>query len=95
MHGVINILLNYNSEELNELLDVFYNLRKPYGVMEINRFNRVYASVYRNLPLQEKRRAENLVDTILKNLNTPDLANNIFGVVQRSDECTGPLSSGS
>jgi len=65
-------------QELNEL---FNNLRKPYGKGEIVRFNLAYQRIYPQLSRTEKRRAEVLVDALITNLEDDRLACQVYGVV--------------
>lgn len=76
-----NALPPIHSSEFNELHNTFHRLKQPYGLKEIFHFNQTYERVYQKLRREEKRHAEMLVDTLIDGLETPKLANKIFGVV--------------
>lgn len=68
------------SSEFREVITLFKHLHKPYGKNEIVRFNRTYERIYPHLSQGEKRRAERLVDALIKNLENENLAAYIYGV---------------
>jgi len=74
-------LTSIHSPAFSELHNTFHRLKRPYGLMEITRFNQTYERVYQMLRREEKRHAEALVDTLIDGLETPRLADKIFGVV--------------
>jgi hypothetical protein len=69
------------SPALYEIDALFNSLRKPCGPGEIVRFNLAYQRVYPQLSQTEKRRAEDLVDALIGNLEHGRLASQIYGVV--------------
>ena len=77
----VNPVTHIHSTGIQELNELFNNLRKPYGQGEIVRFNLAYQKVYPQLSRLEKRRAEVLVDALLVNLEDERLASKIYGVV--------------
>ena len=70
-----------HSADLQQLQSLFLTLDKPCGISEIIRFNQLYRRVYPDLSRLEKRRAEDLVDALIADLEHPDLAPKIYGVV--------------
>jgi hypothetical protein len=70
-----------HSSDIQELNELFNNLRKPYGRGEIYRFNLTYQRLYPKLSRFEKRHAEKLVDALLADLEHDDLACKVYGVV--------------
>jgi len=70
-----------HSPAIQEINELFKSLNKPCGQGEINRFNVAYQRVYPQLSRLEKRRAEELVDELINNLEHRRLASKIYGVV--------------
>ena len=69
------------STDFQQLQRLFRALKKPYGAIEIRHFNRVYARLYPELTPHEKRRAEEWVDELVAQVERPELAQQIYGVV--------------
>lgn len=69
------------SPGFERLQTLFRALRKPYGSIEIVHFNRLYSRLYGQLSAAEKRCAEAWVDQIVANLEKPELASRLYGVV--------------
>lgn len=70
-----------HSNGMQELNEMFMNLKKPYGKGEIVRFNLAYQHIYPQLTRAEKLRAEKFVDALLDDLEDERLAPKIYGVV--------------
>ncbi len=66
---------------IHELEMLFGSLKMPYDQTEIVRFNLAYQRVYPCLSRTEKRRAEQLVDALIDDLEQKGLASKIYGVV--------------
>lgn len=69
------------SPEFQGLQALFHDLERPYGLLDILRFNQAYRSIYRRLSAEEKRRAEEFVDALVAGVERRELAPRIFGVV--------------
>ena len=69
------------SPEFVELNTLFQSLKKPYGLLDILRFNRIYQTAYWLLGKEERRRAEELVDALIEGVESHELKAKIFGVV--------------
>ena len=70
-----------HSPEFVDLFTVFHSLERPYGLGDILRFNRTYQPIYGRLGHEEKRRAEEFVDSLIAGVEHRDLVSRIFGVV--------------
>jgi hypothetical protein len=69
------------SEHFNELRTFFQSLQPPYTLHHIREFNAIYRRIYPALSREEKRRAEDFVDSLIEGLERKDWAPKIFGVV--------------
>lgn len=69
------------SPEFVDLQRLFHELERPYGLQDILRFNRAYQPIYRRLPAEEKRRAEEFIDALIEGVERRELKARIFGVV--------------
>jgi len=69
------------SPEFQDLQQLFHALEQPYGLPEILRFNHAYQPIYQKLPPEEKRRAEEFIDTLIAGVERRELKARIFGVV--------------
>jgi hypothetical protein len=76
-----DIMMTLDSPGFERLQTLFRALRKPYGVIEIVHFNRLYSRLYGQLSAAEKRCTEAWVDQIVANLEKPELASRLYGVV--------------
>ena len=69
------------THEYDELSRWFSLTPPPYSEKDILDFNRIYRRVYPRLSRQEQRKAEWLVDVVISQLERPNLAALIYGVV--------------
>ena len=69
------------SPEFLDLQMLFQELKPPYKLGDILRFNNAYRPIYRRLSPEEKRRAEEFVDALVAGVENRRLAPRIFGVV--------------
>ncbi len=69
------------SKDIEELNDLFNNLKRPYGKGEVVRFNLAYQRLYPKLNRLERQHAEALVDAMIADLENDNLASHIYGVV--------------
>jgi hypothetical protein len=69
------------SKGLQDLQQVFDSLERPYGLGEIIRFNRSYQRIYFELSREDKLRAEEYVEALIRGVERRELASRIFGVV--------------
>jgi len=70
-----------HSNDYLEITQFFKNISSPYTLNDIREFNAIYRRVYPGLGLAEKRKAEKLVDHLVKNVEKPEWAREIYGVV--------------
>ncbi len=70
-----------HSAEFLDLQFLFHDLKRPYGLNDILRFNRAYRKIYAHLGREEKRRAEEFVDALIEGVERKELKSRIFGVV--------------
>lgn len=73
--------LPIHSLDYEELSRWFSLTPPPYSEKDILDFNRIYRRVYPRLSRQEQRKAEWLVDVVISQLEGPNLAALIYGVV--------------
>jgi hypothetical protein len=69
------------SERFDELRSFFQGIRPPYTLQHIREFNALYRNIYPALSREEKRRAEDFVDSLIDGLEKKEWAPKIFGVV--------------
>jgi hypothetical protein len=69
------------SKEFQELQLSFHSMRPPYGLCDILAFNRTYQRIYGKLSREERRRAEEFVDALIRGVANEEWASKIFGVV--------------
>jgi len=69
------------TKEFHELQLSFHRMELPYDLCDILTFNRIYGRIYRHLSREEKRRAEEFVDALIKGVANEEWASRIFGVV--------------
>ena len=70
-----------HSADFVELRGVFNSLERPYGLIDILKFNSTYQKIYYRLGNEEKRQSEEMVDALIAGVETRELAAKIFGVV--------------
>lgn len=75
-----NVTALYSPEFL-QLQRLFRALKTPYGAIEIRHFNRTYSRLYPELTPLERSRAEEWVDELIAQVERPELAARIYGVV--------------
>lgn len=64
-----------------EVRHFFKTFGPPYTLSDIREFNTMYRRVYPTLGLSEKRKAEELVDHLIKHVEKPEWVRKIYGVV--------------
>jgi predicted RNase H-like nuclease len=69
------------SERFDELRSFFQGIQPPYTLQHIREFNAIYRRIYPMLSREEKRRAEDYVDSLIEGLERKEWAPRIFGVV--------------
>lgn len=69
------------SESFNRLRHYFYCIQPPYTLEHVSEFNTIYREIYPRLSREEKRRAEEFVDSLIDGLQRKEWAARIFGVV--------------
>jgi hypothetical protein len=69
------------SSEFDQLRRYFQEISPPYSLSNVREFNRIYRTIYPVLTREEKRRAEDFVDSLIEGLEKREFASKIFGVV--------------
>ncbi len=73
---------NLDPLDLEEIENWFQSVQPPYGLNDIIYFNSIYQRVYCRLTKEAKRRVEEeIVEALIRDIQTPKLKSRIFGVV--------------
>lgn len=68
------------SEQYTGLVNVFQAMSPPYREGDVRAFGTIYARIYKDLPRDERQRAEKLVDLVIEGLERRESAALIYGV---------------